>query len=299
MPDARGIPVHEPNDIQARADKPTPRIISSRVAVAEGEIRSLCVSSGTTSSTASMSWSASANVSRLTSWQQTSSVADPSRNFAGSSSCRRLPFSPADIVDALTGGIGMPGCGSPGLHPSPRVHLFGCPRPYSTHAPPPTTFPSMQSDMRDRGPSHGDHDGVLLGLPGMVNPWTPDGVVALLLQRGRRHRQVKAEASPNQDQERRSLLISHPAVASLARRMNAPLHLDGRWAIGWWGSCTAAWPTGSPIRSSWPGRPPNQASRGVQPPGDTGHLACPGPVVQVGTDAARSSAIGRQVSSAG
>jgi hypothetical protein len=28
------------------------------------------------------------------------------------------------------------------------------------------------------------------------------------------------------------------------------------WATGWSGSCTAAWPAGSPTRSSWPGRPP-------------------------------------------
>jgi hypothetical protein len=61
----------------------------------------------------------------------------------------------------------------------------------------------------------------------MVNPWTPDGVVALLLQRGRRNRQVQTEAAPNQDQQRRSLLIGRPAVAALARRVNAPLHLDG------------------------------------------------------------------------
>jgi site-specific recombinase XerD len=91
---------------------------------------------------------------------------------------------------------------------------------------------ALTSARGDRGPSHGNHDGVLLGLPGMVNPWTPDGVVALFLQRGRRHREVQTEAAPNQDQQRRSLLIGRPAVAALARRVNAPPHLDGRCGSG-------------------------------------------------------------------
>src|SRR5215207_7144678 len=58
-----------------------------------------------------------------------------------------------------------------------------------------------------------------------------------------------------------------------------------RWATGWSESCTAAWPAGSPTRSRSPGRPPDQGSggcRGVQPPGDAGHLLAQGRVVQVG-----------------
>jgi hypothetical protein len=36
----------------------------------------------------------------------------------------------------------------------------------------------------------------------------------------------------------------------------------GRWGTGWSGSCMAAWPAGSPTRSSWPGRPPRSKAGG-------------------------------------
>src|SRR5918996_1793324 len=43
-----------------------------------------------------------------------------------------------------------------------------------------------------------------------------------------------------------------PVVPATIRRC-------GRWAIGWSASCTAAWPSGWPTRSSWPGRPPSRS----------------------------------------
>ena len=76
----------------------------------------------------------------------------------------------------------------------------------------------------------------------------------------------------------------------------------GRWATGWWASCTAARPGGSPTRSSWPGRPLDHGQpgcRGVQPPGDAGDLLARGRRCSCGGVAVRSRAMGRSGSSAG
>jgi transposase len=68
---------------------------------------------------------------------------------------------------------------------------------------------------------------------------------------------------------------TEPAAKPITRRC-AP------WGTGWWGSCMAAWPTGSPTRSRPPGRPwtppPDLRSGGCRGcnPRRTGHLDRPG-----------------------
>jgi hypothetical protein len=83
-----------------------------------------------------------------------------------------------------------------------------------------------------------------------------------------------------------------PAAKPIIRR-------SGPWAIGWWASCTAAWPTGSSTRSRSPadsGRSrltSGAGGAGGCHPGDAGHLDRPEARVPTGRDAARSSAMGR------
>jgi transposase len=81
---------------------------------------------------------------------------------------------------------------------------------------------------------------------------------------------------------RRCYDAHRPAAPATTRRC-------GHWATGWSASCTAAWPTGRPTRSSWPGRPPNRppddgqrGCRGCNPPAILASWVALTLVVQVG-----------------
>jgi hypothetical protein len=80
------------------------------------------------------------------------------------------------------------------------------------------------------GPPDRDDDGVLLGLPGVIDAGTPDDVIALPFKRDAADRQVKPELAPDEQDHGGPLVAGRPFRAGIARWMDAS---GARWCRRW------------------------------------------------------------------
>src|SRR6266581_3659131 len=76
------------------------------------------------------------------------------------------------------------------------------------------------------GPAYGNDDRVCDCFPGVVDSWSPCGVVALLVQGHAGFGEVDPEASLHEQYEGGALIISSPLGALIAYRVDSPFNLN-------------------------------------------------------------------------
>src|ERR1700749_1832074 len=76
------------------------------------------------------------------------------------------------------------------------------------------------------GPAYGDDDRVCDCFPGVVDSWSPYGVIALLVQGHAGFGEVDPEASLHEQYQRGALIVSSPFGALVADRVNSPFNLN-------------------------------------------------------------------------
>ena len=76
------------------------------------------------------------------------------------------------------------------------------------------------------GPAYGDDDRVCDCFPGVVDSWSPCGVVALLVQGHAGFGEVDPEASLHEQYQGGALIVSSPFGALIAYRVDSPFNLN-------------------------------------------------------------------------
>jgi len=76
------------------------------------------------------------------------------------------------------------------------------------------------------GPAYGDDDRVCDCFPGVVDSWSPCGVVALLVQGHAGFGEVDPEASLHEQYQGGALIVSSPFGALVAYRVDSPFNLN-------------------------------------------------------------------------